>query len=126
MSNINIGIIGTGKFAKEYYFPAFASYDNINLYAIANRTSYKAWQTAKKYGIEKVLTGEYGWKKLVKNNNIDAIANSLSLSQIRELIKELKSVQKQSELKTRFDTTYKQVKQSKEPWQDQKKKKKLE
>ena len=74
MSNINIGIIGTGKFAKEYYFPAFASYDNINLYAIANRTSYKAWQTAKKYGIEKVFTGEYGWKKLVENNNINAIA----------------------------------------------------
>ena len=56
----------------------------------------------------------------------NAIANSLSLSQIRELIKELKPAQQQSELKTRFDSTYKQVKQSKELWQDPKKKKKLE
>ena len=56
----------------------------------------------------------------------NAIANSLSLSQIRELIKELKPIQQQSELKTRFDATYKQAKQSKELWQDPKKKKKLE
>ncbi len=61
-------------------------------------------------------------KQLLEN----AISNSLSLSQIRELIKELKPVQQQSELKTRFDATYKQVKQSKEFWQDPKKKKKLE
>ena len=55
----------------------------------------------------------------------DAITNSLSLSQIRELIKELKPAQQQSELKTRFDTTYKQMKKSKQLWQDPKKKKKL-
>ncbi len=56
----------------------------------------------------------------------NAISNSLSLSQIRELIKELKPVRQQSELKTCFDATYKQAKQSKELWQDPKKKKKLE
>ncbi len=55
-----------------------------------------------------------------------AIANSLSLSQIRELIKELKPVQQQEQLKTRFDTTYKQVKKSQQLWQDPKKRKKLE
>ena len=56
----------------------------------------------------------------------NAIANSLSLSQIRELIKELKPAQQQEQLKTRFDTTYKQVKKSKQLWQDPKKRKKLE
>ena len=56
----------------------------------------------------------------------DAIANSLSLSQIRELITELKPAKQQEQLKTRFDTTYKEVKKSKELWQDPKKRKKLE
>ncbi len=56
----------------------------------------------------------------------NAIANDLSLSQIRELIKELKPVKQQEQLKTRFDTTYKQVKKSQQLWQDPKKRKKLE
>ena len=68
------------------------------------------------------VNDEAARKKLLE----DAITNSLSLSQIRELIKELKPAQQQSELKTRFDTTYKQMKQSKQLWQDPKKKKKLE
>ncbi len=38
-----------------------------------------------------------------------AIANSLSLSQIREMITELKPAKQQEQLKTRFDTTYKRV-----------------
>ncbi len=60
--------------------------------------------------------------KLLEN----AIANDLSLSQIRELIKELKPAQQQEQLRTRFDTTYKQVKKSQQLWQDPKKRKKLE
>ena len=56
----------------------------------------------------------------------NAIANSLSLSQIRELIKELKPVKQQEPLKTRFATTYKQANKSKQLWQDPKKIKKLE
>ncbi len=56
----------------------------------------------------------------------DAIANSLSLSQIRSLVKAKQAPKQQSELKTRFDTTYKQAKQSKQLWQDSKKRKKLE
>ncbi len=55
-----------------------------------------------------------------------AIANDLSLSQIRELIKELKPAQQQEPLRNRFDTTYKEVKKSKQLWQDPKKRKKLE
>ena len=43
----------------------------------------------------------------------DAIANSLSLNQIRSLIKELKPAQQQEQLRTRFDTTYKQAKKAK-------------
>ncbi len=39
----------------------------------------------------------------------DAIANSLSLSQIRSLIKESKPAKQQEELRSRFDNTYKQV-----------------
>lgn len=56
----------------------------------------------------------------------NAIAKSLSLSQIRELIKELKPVQQQEQLKTRFATTYKKANKSKELWQDPKKRKQLE
>lgn len=77
------------------------------------------------YTKAKAISGvkdEVARKELLEN----AISNSLSLSQIRELIKGLKPIQQQSELKTRFDSTYKQVKQSKELWQDPKKQKKLE
>ena len=56
----------------------------------------------------------------------NAIANSLSLSQIRELISELKPAKEQEQLKTRFDTTYKQVKKAKKLWSDAKKRKQLE
>ena len=60
--------------------------------------------------------------KLLEN----AIANSLSLSQIRELIKELKPVKQQEQLRTRFDVTYKRAKQAKSLWSNAKKKKQLE
>ena len=56
----------------------------------------------------------------------DAIAKSLSLSQIRELVKAEFAPKQQSELKTRFDTTYKQAKKAKKLWSDAKKRKRLE
>ncbi|VEP15646.1 putative plasmid-partitioning protein ParB [Hyella patelloides LEGE 07179] len=56
----------------------------------------------------------------------EAIASSLSLSQIRSLIKELKPAQQQSELKTRFDNTYKQVKKAKNLWSNASKRQQLE
>ena len=56
----------------------------------------------------------------------EAIANSLSLSQIRELILAEQSPKQQSELKTRFDTTIKQAKKAKKLWTDAKKRKQLE
>lgn len=55
-----------------------------------------------------------------------AIANSLSLSQIRELVKAEQAPKQQSELKTRFDNTYKQAKKAKKLWSDVKKRKRLE
>ena len=56
----------------------------------------------------------------------EAIASSLSLSQIRELVKAEQTQQQQSELKTRFDTTIKQAKKAKKLWSDAKKQKRLE
>ena len=56
----------------------------------------------------------------------NAIANNLSLSQIRELITELKPVQQNEKLKNRFATTYKKANKSKQLWQNPKKRKKLE
>ena len=56
----------------------------------------------------------------------EAIANSLSLSQIRELVKAEQEPKQQSELKTRFDATYKQAKKAKQLWSDAKKRKQLE
>ena len=55
-----------------------------------------------------------------------AIANSLSLNQIRSLIKESQPPKQQSELRTRFDTTYKQAKKAKKLWSDAKKRQQLE
>ena len=55
-----------------------------------------------------------------------AIASSLSLSQIKERVNAVKPVKEKEELRNRFDTTYKQAKQSKQLWQDSKKRKKLE
>jgi len=56
----------------------------------------------------------------------EAIANSLSLSQIKERVSAAKPVKEKEELKSRVDTTYKQLKKSKQLWQDPKKRKKLE
>ena len=56
----------------------------------------------------------------------DAIANSLSLSQIRSLVKAEQPPKHPSELRTRFDTTYKQAKKAKQLWSDAKKRKQLE
>ena len=56
----------------------------------------------------------------------EAIANSLSLSQIRSLVKAEQAPKQQSELKTRFDNTYKQAKKAKKLWSDAKKRKRLE
>lgn len=57
---------------------------------------------------------------------LEAMANSLSLSQIRELILAEQTPKQQSQLKTRFDTTYKQAKKAKKLWSDSKKRKQLE
>jgi ParB family chromosome partitioning protein len=51
----------------------------------------------------------------------DAIANSLSLSQIKERVNAVKPVKKKEDLQNRFDVTYKQAKKSKQLWQDPKK-----
>ena len=56
----------------------------------------------------------------------DAIANSLSLSQIKERVNAVKPVKEKEELRTRFDTTYKQAKKAKQLWSDAKKRKQLE
>ncbi len=61
-------------------------------------------------------------KQLLK----DAIAKSLSLSQIRSLVKAEQEPKQQPELKTRFDATYKRAKKAKSLWSNAKKKKQLE
>lgn len=56
----------------------------------------------------------------------DAIANSLSLSQIKERVSAIKPVKEKEELQSRLEVTYKEAKKSKQLWQDPKKRKKLE
>lgn len=72
---INIGIIGTGKFAQEYYFPECSNQASVKLKAIANKSPEKANQIAKKYQIDTdhVYTGDEGWQNLLNNDEIDAI-----------------------------------------------------
>lgn len=72
---INLGIIGTGEFAKEYYFPKCESHPNIDIHSIANRSEAKSLEIADKYrvGIDYVFTGEEGWKKLINDEKVDAI-----------------------------------------------------
>lgn len=55
-----------------------------------------------------------------------AIAESLSLSKIRELIKDTKPTKQQSDLRNRFDLTYKKAKKAKKLWNNTKKQKQLE
>ncbi len=52
-----------------------------------------------------------------------AIANSLSLSQIKERVN---AVKEKEELQSRFEVTYKEASKSKQLWKDPKKRKKLE
>jgi ParB family transcriptional regulator, chromosome partitioning protein len=56
----------------------------------------------------------------------DAIVSSLSLSQIKERVSDVKPVKEKEELRSRFETTIKEANKSKQLWQDPKKRKKLE
>ena len=56
----------------------------------------------------------------------EAIALSLSLSQIKEKVNAAKPVKEKEKLRSRFDTTYSIARKSKQLWQDPKKRKKLE
>jgi ParB family transcriptional regulator, chromosome partitioning protein len=56
----------------------------------------------------------------------DAIAKSLSLSQIKERVSTVKPVKEKEELRNRFETTYSVASKSKQLWKDPKKRKKLE
>lgn len=56
----------------------------------------------------------------------DALANSLSLSQIKERVSAVKPVKEKEELRNRFETTYSVASKSKQLWKDPKKRKKLE
>lgn len=56
----------------------------------------------------------------------DVISQSLSLNQIRSVLRELIPSQEQEQLKNRFESTYKQAKKSKLIWSNPKKRKQLE
>jgi ParB family chromosome partitioning protein len=56
----------------------------------------------------------------------EAIAQSLSLSQIRDRVKASRPNQEPGELKSRFEATYKQAKKNKELWDNPSKRQKLE
>jgi ParB family transcriptional regulator, chromosome partitioning protein len=68
------------------------------------------------------IKNEAAQKELLEN----AIANSLSLSQIKEKVKAVKPIKEKEELRNRFETTYSVAKKSKQLWKDPKKRKKLE
>lgn len=72
---IKIGIIGTGKFAREYYFPACKNNANVEIYAIANRSHEKALEIAEEYQIDfdHVFTGDDSWYRLLENGKVDAV-----------------------------------------------------
>jgi ParB family transcriptional regulator, chromosome partitioning protein len=57
---------------------------------------------------------------------VTAIANSLSLSQIKERVNAVKPVKEKEELQSCFEVTYKEAKKSKQLWKDPKKRKKLQ
>lgn len=56
----------------------------------------------------------------------ETINKSLSLSQIKDIIRLAKPIQEKEELKSRFENTYLIAKKSKQLWQDPKKRKKLQ
>jgi ParB family transcriptional regulator, chromosome partitioning protein len=56
----------------------------------------------------------------------DAIASSLSLSQIKERVSNVKPVKEKEELRSRFEMTIEKANKSKQLWKDAKKRKKLE
>ncbi len=70
---VKLGLIGTGKFAQEYYLPAFSNHKKAQITSIANRSKDKAFDIAEKYNISQVYTGNDGWEKLIEVSDVDAI-----------------------------------------------------
>ena len=120
IESVNNVFTGLGKMNRESFtanrLPLLRLPENILKALRAGKIEYtKAKAIAR-------LTDEETRTQLLE----EAITNSLSLSQIRELVKAKQKPKQQSELKTRFDTTYKQVKKAKKLWSDAKKRKQLE
>lgn len=69
-SNINIGLIGAGGFAKGVHLPNIQNSKIGFLYAVASRTGHNAIATAKQFGAE---FGTSDYKELLDSPEVDAV-----------------------------------------------------
>lgn len=69
-SNINLGFIGVGNFAKAVLLPELKKRDNVNLKAICTATGMNCGETAKKENFEYATTD---YQKLLKDESVNTV-----------------------------------------------------
>ncbi|MFC2056415.1 bi-domain-containing oxidoreductase [Chloroflexota bacterium] len=67
---VNIGLIGTGSFAKAYRLPNLSKIPECNIRAIASATGSNARQIAERYQVEYAVTD---YQEIFKDPGIDAV-----------------------------------------------------
>jgi predicted dehydrogenase len=73
---VRIGVIGTGAIASAQHIPELSTLPHARLQAVANRGEARAQAVAGRYGIPRVYTGEDGWRRLLDEEDIDAVVIS--------------------------------------------------
>jgi len=73
MKKVNVGVLGYGFVQATFHLPCYQEIAEANVLAIAGRRREKAGETAKKFGIRRVYSGEDFIEKLCSDPEIDVI-----------------------------------------------------
>lgn len=70
MTNLRIGIVGLGGICRDRHVPGLQAIDDVELFAVANRTRESSERAAKEFGIPEVCDS---WEELVARDDVDAV-----------------------------------------------------
>lgn len=73
MIKVNVGVLGYGFVQSTFHLPCYKEIMEANVAAIGGRQRGIAEETAKKFGIKKVYSGEDFVEKLCSNPEIDVV-----------------------------------------------------
>jgi predicted dehydrogenase len=70
---IRVGVIGAGQIASKQHIPELSTLPDARVQAVASRGELRAKAVAERYGVPRVYTGEHGWRRLLDEEDLDAV-----------------------------------------------------